>query len=65
LSDVCQYLLSRRKPHPDPDAEHRVESMIELEAHSIFRSRTQIGDQLTMERYGPKKAAAISVDKIC
>src|SRR5213082_3431112 len=34
---------------------HRAESVIELPAHSIFRSRTQIGDQLLIERYEPKK----------
>ena len=33
----------------------KAESVIELPAHSIFRSRTQIGDQLTIERYEPKK----------
>jgi hypothetical protein len=35
----------------------KAESVIELTAHSIFRSRTQIGDQLTIERYEPKKNA--------
>ena len=34
---------------------HRAESVLELPAHSIFRSRTQIGDQLLIERYGAKK----------
>lgn len=34
---------------------HRAESVIELPAHSIFRSRTQIGDQLLIERYEAKK----------
>jgi hypothetical protein len=29
--------------------------VIELPAHSIFRSRTQIGDQLLIERYEAKK----------
>jgi hypothetical protein len=33
----------------------KAESVIELPAHSIFRSRTQISDQLTIERYEPKK----------
>jgi uncharacterized membrane protein (UPF0127 family) len=33
----------------------RAESVIELPAHSIFRSRTQIGDQLLIERYEAKK----------
>jgi uncharacterized protein len=31
------------------------ESVLELPAHSIFRSRTQIGDQLLIERYEAKK----------
>lgn len=34
---------------------HKAESVIELPAHSIFRSRTQIGDQLLIERYEAKK----------
>jgi hypothetical protein len=34
---------------------HRAESVIELPAHSIFRSRTKIGDQLLIERYEAKK----------
>ena len=29
----------------------RAESVIELPAHTIFRSRTEIGDQLVIERY--------------
>ena len=29
----------------------RAESVLELPAHSIFRSRTQVGDQLLIERY--------------
>jgi uncharacterized membrane protein (UPF0127 family) len=33
----------------------RAESVLELPAHSIFRSRTQIGDQLLIERYEAKK----------
>jgi uncharacterized protein len=32
------------------------ESVLELPAHSIFRSRTQIGDQLVIERYEAKKS---------
>jgi uncharacterized membrane protein (UPF0127 family) len=31
------------------------ESVLELPAHSIFRSRTQIGDQLLIERYEARK----------
>jgi hypothetical protein len=34
---------------------HRAESVIELPAHSIFRSRTQIGDQLLIERYEARR----------
>jgi uncharacterized membrane protein (UPF0127 family) len=33
----------------------RAESVIELQAHSVFRSRTEVGDQLLIERYEPKK----------
>ena len=36
---------------PNPKAE----SVLELPAHSIFRSRTQIGDQLVIDRYEAKK----------
>src|SRR5438445_2144080 len=35
--------------------EHKAESVLELPAHSIFRSRTQIGDQLVIDRYEAKK----------
>lgn len=34
---------------------HRAESVLELPAHSIFRSRTQVGDQLLIERYEARK----------
>jgi hypothetical protein len=34
---------------------HRAESVLELPAHSIFRSRTRIGDQLLIERYEARK----------
>jgi uncharacterized membrane protein (UPF0127 family) len=34
---------------------HRAESVIELPAHTIFRSRTQIGDELLIERYEARK----------
>jgi uncharacterized membrane protein (UPF0127 family) len=34
---------------------HRAESVLELPAHTIFRSRTQIGDQLLIERYEARK----------
>jgi uncharacterized protein len=33
----------------------RAESVLELPAHSIFRSRTQIGDQLVVDRYEAKR----------
>jgi len=33
----------------------RAESVIELPAHTIFRSRTEIGDELVIERYEAKK----------
>src|SRR5438309_3973860 len=35
--------------------ERKAESVLELPAHSIFRSRTEIGDQLLIERYEAKK----------
>jgi uncharacterized membrane protein (UPF0127 family) len=34
----------------------RAESVIELPAHSIFKSRTEVGDQLMIERYETKIA---------
>jgi uncharacterized membrane protein (UPF0127 family) len=34
----------------------RAESVIEVPAHTIFRSRTEIGDQLVIERYEPKRS---------
>ncbi len=33
----------------------RAESVIELPAHTIFRSRTEVGDQLMIERYEARK----------
>lgn len=33
----------------------KAESVLELPAHTIFRSRTQIGDELLIERYEAKK----------
>jgi len=35
--------------------ERHAESVLELPAHTIFRSRTQIGDQLLIERYEARK----------
>jgi uncharacterized protein len=37
----------------------RAESVIELPAHTIFRSRTQIGDQLIIDRYEAKKLPSV------
>jgi hypothetical protein len=37
--------------------ERKAESVLELPAHTIFRSRTQIGDQLLIERYEARKPA--------
>ncbi len=33
----------------------RAESVIELPAHTIFRSRTEVGDELVIDRYEPRK----------
>ena len=33
----------------------RAESVLELPTHSIFKSRTEVGDQLVIERYEAKK----------
>ncbi len=33
----------------------RAESVLELPAHTIFKSRTELGDQLMIERYEAKK----------
>lgn len=35
----------------------RAESVIELPAHTIFRSRTEIGDELVIDRYEARKVA--------
>jgi uncharacterized membrane protein (UPF0127 family) len=37
----------------------RAESVIELPAHTIFKSRTEVGDQLVIDRYEPKKVPAL------
>ena len=42
----------------------KAESVIELPAHSIFRSRTQIGDELLIERYEPKKPRTEETDTV-
>jgi len=36
------------------------ESVLELPAHSIFRSRTQVGDQLQIDRYEARKTPKFS-----
>jgi hypothetical protein len=36
----------------------RAESVIELPAHTIFRSRTEVGDQLLIDRYEARKVVA-------
>ena len=41
--------------------ERHAESVLELPAHTIFRSRTQIGDQLLIERYEAKKPVEASI----
>jgi uncharacterized protein len=38
--------------------ERGAESVLELPAHSIFRSRTQIGDQLQIDRYEARKPSS-------
>ena len=46
----------------------RAESVIELPAHTIFRSRTEIGDELVIDRYEarriPKPEFAENVDQV-
>lgn len=41
----------------------KAESVLELPAHSIFRSRTQIGDQLLIERYEARRQSKPSVSE--
>src|SRR5215475_5111029 len=41
----------------------KAESVLELPAHSIFRSRTQIGDQLLIERYEARKHSRSSAEE--
>jgi uncharacterized membrane protein (UPF0127 family) len=36
----------------------RAESVLELPAHAIFRSRTEVGDQLVIERYEARQPTA-------
>ena len=42
----------------------RAESVIELPQHTIFRSRTQVGDQLVIDRYEAKKMPGLGSNKI-
>src|SRR5579864_5779794 len=41
--------------------ERKAESVLELPAHTIFRSRTQVGDQLLIERYEARKPSKIGI----
>jgi len=41
----------------------RAESVIELPQHTIFRSRTQVGDQLVIDRYEAKKMPKAGFNK--
>ncbi len=41
----------------------RAESVLELPAHSVFRSRTQIGDQLVIDRYEARKPVRSGVSE--
>jgi len=43
---------------------HRAESVLELPAHSIFRSRTKIGDQLLIERYEARRPPRSGGDEV-
>ena len=42
----------------------RAESVIELPQHTIFRSRTEVGDQLVIDRYEAKKMPALGSNKL-
>lgn len=46
----------------------RAESVIELPAHTIFRSRTEVGDELVIDRYEarniPKPVGAANTDQV-
>jgi uncharacterized membrane protein (UPF0127 family) len=42
----------------------RAESVIELPAHTIFRSRTELGDELIIDRYEAKKTPAQTCPEI-
>ena len=42
----------------------RAESVLELPAHSIFKSRTEIGDQLVIERYEAKRPTNVEASEV-
>src|SRR5205823_13949446 len=46
----------------------RAESVIELPAHTIFRSRTEVGDELVIDRYEaknvPEPVSAANTDQV-
>ena len=44
--------------------QRHAESVLELPAHTIFRSRTQVGDQLLIERYEAKKPIPEKLEQI-
>ena len=41
----------------------RAESVLELPAHAIFKSRTEVGDQLVIERYEAKKSDSLEAEE--
>lgn len=42
----------------------RAESVIELPAHTIYRSRTEVGDQLVIDRYEAKKMPGLGSNRV-
>ena len=42
----------------------RAESVIELPQHTIFRSRTEVGDQLVIDRYEAKKMPGLGTNRM-
>ena len=42
----------------------RAESVLELPAHSIFKSRTEVGDQLVIERYEAKRPTHVEASEV-
>lgn len=41
----------------------RAESVLELPSHTIFRSRTEVGDELVIERYEAKKVPRVDTSE--